>query len=162
MERTDRLAAECLGTFVLVFGGCGSAVLAAAFPDLGIGFLGVALAFGLTVLTMVYAVGHVSGGHFNPAVTVGLAAARRFSWRDVAPYPPDRDPGHERLGEPGAEHGARPLRRRVGAGAALALLGGAAARRAAGQRRVRRGGRGAGPVVTRAAAALDDGVVAAG
>jgi aquaporin Z len=86
MARTDRLAAECLGTFVLVFGGCGSAVLAAGFPDLGIGFLGVALAFGLTVLTMVYAVGHVSGGHFNPAVTVGLAAARRFAWGDVVPY----------------------------------------------------------------------------
>jgi aquaporin Z len=69
-----------------VFGGCGSAVLAAAFPGLGIGFLGVALAFGLTVLTGVYAVGHVSGGHFNPAVTVGLAAGRRFPWSEVGPY----------------------------------------------------------------------------
>ncbi len=67
-----KLAAECFGTFWLVFGGCGSAVLAAGFPELGIGFAGVALAFGLTVLTMAFAVGHISGGHFNPAVTVML------------------------------------------------------------------------------------------
>ncbi|MCM2398900.1 aquaporin Z [Rhizobium daejeonense] len=73
-----RLLAEFLGTFWLVFGGCGSAVLAAAFPELGIGFVGVALAFGLTVLTMAYAVGGISGGHFNPAVSVGLAVAGRF------------------------------------------------------------------------------------
>ncbi|PZU88784.1 MAG: aquaporin Z [Shinella sp.] len=73
-----RLLAEFLGTFWLVFGGCGSAILAAAFPELGIGFLGVALAFGLTVLTMAYAVGGISGGHFNPAVSVGLAVAGRF------------------------------------------------------------------------------------
>src|SRR5829696_3702195 len=81
-----KLVAEFLGTFWLVFGGCGSAVLAAAFPALGIGFVGVSLAFGLTVVTMAYAVGHVSGGHFNPAITIGVAAARRFDWREVGPY----------------------------------------------------------------------------
>ena len=82
----QRAGAEFLGTFWLVFGGCGSAVLAGAFPTLGIGFAGVALAFGLTVLTMAYGVGHISGGHFNPAVTVGLFAARRIPGRDIAPY----------------------------------------------------------------------------
>ncbi len=81
-----KLAAEFFGTFVLVFGGCGSAVLAAGFPELGIGFLGVALAFGLTVLTMAFAVGHISGGHFNPAVSLGLAIGGRFSWGELAPY----------------------------------------------------------------------------
>ncbi|MCK3841684.1 MULTISPECIES: aquaporin Z [Pseudomonas] len=81
-----RLAAEFFGTFWLVLGGCGSAVLAAAFPELGIGFAGVALAFGLTVLTMAYAVGHISGGHFNPAVTLGLLAAGRIDGKDVVPY----------------------------------------------------------------------------
>ena len=83
---TKRLFAECLGTFWLVFGGCGSAVLAASFPEVGIGLLGVALAFGLTVLTMAYAVGGISGGHFNPAVSVGLLFAGRFPAKDVLPY----------------------------------------------------------------------------
>lgn len=81
-----KLAAEFIGTFWLVLGGCGSAVLAAGVPDVGIGFLGVSLAFGLTVLTMAYAVGGISGGHFNPAVSVGLATAGRFSWGQVGPY----------------------------------------------------------------------------
>ena len=81
-----KLAAEFFGTFWLVLGGCGSAVLAAAFPQLGIAFAGVALAFGLTVLTMAYAVGPISGGHFNPAVSVGLAVAGRFSWGELIPY----------------------------------------------------------------------------
>ncbi len=81
-----KLAAEFFGTFWLVFGGCGSAVLAAAFPAVGIGFTGVSLAFGLTVLTMAYAVGGISGGHFNPAVSIGLASAGRFSWGSVPSY----------------------------------------------------------------------------
>ena len=83
---SKKLAAELFGTFWLVFGGCGSAVLAAAFPQLGIGFAGVALAFGLTVLTMAYAVGGISGGHFNPAVSLGLAVAGRFRWAELIPY----------------------------------------------------------------------------
>jgi aquaporin Z len=86
MSLSKRLSAEFFGTFWLVFGGCGSAVLAAAFPAVGIGLLGVSLAFGLTVLTMAYAVGHISGGHFNPAVTVGLFTARRIPASDVLPY----------------------------------------------------------------------------
>ena len=81
-----KLAAEFFGTFWLVFGGCGSAVLAAAFPQLGIGFVGVSFAFGLTVLTMAYAVGGISGGHFNPAVSLGLAICHRFEWRELVPY----------------------------------------------------------------------------
>ena len=83
---TQKLLAELIGTFWLVFGGCGSAVFAAAFPDVGIGLLGVALAFGLTVLTMAYAVGPISGGHFNPAVTLGLWAGGRFDLKDVPGY----------------------------------------------------------------------------
>ncbi|MBN1944848.1 MAG: aquaporin Z [Bradymonadales bacterium] len=81
-----KLSAEFFGTFWLVFGGCGSAIFAAAFPQLGIGFAGVALAFGLTVVTMAYAVGHISGAHFNPAVTIGLVAGNRFPAKDAIYY----------------------------------------------------------------------------
>lgn len=82
----NKLSAEFFGTFWLVLGGCGSAVLAAGLPDVGIGYLGVALAFGLTVLTMAYAVGGISGGHFNPAVSLGLAVAGRFDFKQLIPY----------------------------------------------------------------------------
>ncbi len=81
-----RLVAEFFGTFWLVFGGCGSAVLAASFPGVGIGFLGVALAFGLTVLTVAYSLGHISGAHLNPAITVGLVTARKFPQNELIPY----------------------------------------------------------------------------
>jgi len=86
MKLSQKLAAEFIGTFWLVLGGCGSAVLAAAFPEVGIGLLGVSLAFGLTVMTLVYGLGHISGAHFNPAVSVGLWMGGRFEAKELVPY----------------------------------------------------------------------------
>lgn len=86
MKTSQKFVAEFIGTFWLVLGGCGAAVISAAYPDLGIGFLGVALAFGLTVLTLVYGLGHISGAHFNPAVSIGLWAGGRFKATDLIPY----------------------------------------------------------------------------
>ncbi len=86
MSLGKKLGAEFIGTFWLVLGGCGAAVLVAGFPEMGIGFIGVSLAFGLTVLTMVYAVGHISGGHFNPAVSLGLWTAGKFETKELLPY----------------------------------------------------------------------------
>src|SRR5436190_1818596 len=128
---TKKYAAEAIGTFWLTFAGCGSAVIAAGFPQVGIGLVGVSLAFGLSVVTMAYAIGHISGCHLNPAVTLGLAAGGRFPASQIAPYMIAQVAGAVVAG---ALHRSRSVRRRMGAGAALAVLGRSSDRRRAGRR----------------------------
>jgi aquaporin Z len=126
-DMSRRIVAEFFGTFWLVLGGCGAAILAAGFPSLGIGFFGVAFAFGLTVLTMAYAVGHISGGHFNPAVTLGLWSAGRCANKHVIPYIVAQVLAA--IGQSGAQHRAGIVCRGPLYSSALAVLGGADHRR---------------------------------
>ena len=112
MPLSKRAIAEFFGTFWLVFGGCGAAVFAAGFPTLGIGFTGVALAFGLTVLTMAYAIGHISGCHFNPAISLGLVVGKRFPASDLLPYVIAQVVGANRGGRRSVRHRQRKERLR--------------------------------------------------